>query len=77
VEVTPEIIAYIVSLALGVISLVAGDKYLKYKAKAFKFASALKVTIDAIEDDILTEDEVKTIISHWKSVFEEAKTLIK
>ena len=32
----------------------------------------MKVTVDAIEDDVLTEEEVKSIISHWKSIFEEA-----
>ncbi len=76
-EISPEIIAYIVSVILGVVSLVAGDKYLKYKTKALKFASALKVTVDAVEDEKVTEEEAKNIISKWKSVFEEARELVK
>jgi len=72
-----EIIAYILTFVLAVLSLVFGEKYVKYRVKATKFALALKATIDAIEDNKITPEEAKTIIKHWKGIFEEAKLLLK
>lgn len=72
-----ETIAYILSFVLAVLSLVFGEKYVKYRVKATKFAIALKATIDAVEDDKITPEEAKSIIEHWKDIFDEAKLLLK
>lgn len=75
--ITSETIAYILSFVLAILSLVFGEKYAKYKSKATKFAAAMKATIDAIEDDKITDEEAKSIIKYWKEIFDEAKALLK
>jgi len=74
-DVDPELIAYIVSMVLGILSIVLGDKYVKYKQKfadtekvTVKISAALKAISDAIADDRITPEEEKAIVEHWKNV---------
>jgi len=83
-EIDPEIISYVVSLLLAILSLVFGDKYIKYKQKfadsqqlAVKLSAALKATSDAIEDDKITPEEQKTIVEKWKDLIDSAKGLLE
>ena len=83
-DIDPELIAYIISMVLGVLSIVLGDKYVKYKQKfadtekvTVKISAALKATSDAIEDDRITPEEEQAIVDHWKDVIDEAKNILK
>ena len=82
--VDPEIVAYIISSILGIVSIVFGNKYIAYKQKfadsektVIKIAAALKATSDAIEDDNLTYDEEQAIVAQWKDVISDARTMLK
>lgn len=83
-DIDPEIIAYVLSILLGIISAIFGEKYVKFKQKfadseqvTIKLAAALKATSDAIEDDKITPEEQKAIVDHWKDLINEAKRLLK
>ena len=83
-DVDPELISYGISLILALLSIVFGDKYVKYKQKfadaekvTVKISAALKATSDAVTDDNITPDEEQAIVEHWKGVIAEAKHILK
>lgn len=55
------------------VSYVFGKKYRFWKRKAVEFAEACYVTLKAVEDDKVTEEEIKRIVEEWKDVFYDAK----
>jgi len=82
-DVDPEIVAYIITIILAVLSMVLGKKYKTAKTKfsdvshlATELAEALKDTSEAIEDEYVTEDEAKLIVKQWKEVIEAGKKLL-
>lgn len=83
-DINPEIIAYVISVILAIVSATLGKKYIKFKDKfadlqqvTIKLSAALKATSDAIEDDKITPEEQKAIVDHWRDLIDEAKRLLK
>jgi len=82
-NISPEIVAYIITIILVVLSLVLGGKYKIAKSKftdlsylAKELAEALKQTSEAIEDEYISEDETKQIVKQWQEVIEAGKKLL-
>lgn len=82
-DISPEIVAYIVTLILAILSAVLGKKWSVAKTKlsetsslAKELAEALKATSEAIEDEHVTEAEAKDIVKQWKEVIEAGKKLL-
>lgn len=83
IDVDPEIIAYVITIALAVLSMVLGKKYKTAKSKfseisgiAKELAEALKATSEAIEDEHISSDEAKEIVKQWKDVIEQGEKLL-
>ena len=83
-DVDPELVSYIITTILGLLSIVFGKKYVTYKQKvadtektALKIAAALKATSDAIEDDKLTYDEEQAVVAAWKDIITNARNMLK
>lgn len=82
-DISPEIVAYIITVVLAVLSIVLGGKYKIVKSKfsdlsclAVELAEALKQTSEAIEDEYVTEDEAKLIVKQWKEVLKAGEKLL-
>ena len=82
-NIPPEIVAYILTIALIILSMVLGGKYKTAKSKFFdvshlatELAQALKATSEAIDDEHISEDEAKGIVKQWKEVIEAGKKLL-
>lgn len=73
----PELIAYIVTVALAIISSVFGKKYIAYKDKAVKFAAALEITVNALEDDKITPKEAHAIAKSWREILNDARFILR
>lgn len=83
-DVDPEIVAYVITIALAVLSMVLGKKYKTAKTKlsgtahlAKELAEALKATSEAIDDKYVTEKEAKQIVKQWKEVIEAGEKLLE
>ena len=83
-DLDPEMVAYIITIVLGLISALLGSKWQKAKTGlsdsqlvVFKVSQALKVTSEAIEDDQVSSEEEKRIVNSWKDVIDEAKDMLK
>ena len=76
----PEVIGYIVSVVLALLSTFLGVRYKKVKV-AFKESKEAVVTmIDAVEDDTIDADETQAIIKEtkeaaaaWGAVFKKSE----
>ena len=82
-DISPEIVAYIITIILALLSVILGKKYKTAKTKfsdmsslAADLAVALKDTSEAIEDEYVSEDEAKLIVKQWKEVIEAGKKLL-
>ena len=82
-NISPEIVAYVITIALAALSMILGKKYKTAKSKftdvshlATELAEALKQTSEAIEDEHVTEDESKQIVKQWKDVIEAGEKLL-
>ena len=64
------LISEILTIVLTLLSVFLGAKYRKAKRIMKEFAEAINKTYKAIEDNQLTEDELKQIIKEWKDVLE-------
>lgn len=83
-DISPEIIAYIITAILVLLSLFFGKKYSTAEKKlvgittlAKELAEALKATSEAIADKYVTEKEAKQIIKEWEEVIEAGKKLLE
>lgn len=75
-NISPEIIAYIITAILAILSVALGKKWSMAKRLAKELAEALTATTRAIEDDHVTPDEAKKIIKEWTEVIEAGKKLL-
>jgi len=82
-DISPELLAYIITALLAILSAAFGSKYLMGKKKlsetvilAKELAEALKATSEAIADEHVTEEEAKKIVKEWKDVIEAGKKLL-
>ena len=82
-DVEPELIAYAITLIVSVLATFLGDRWQKAKKMlaqsqltSLKFAQSLKVLSTSIEDDKITAEEEKKIVSTWKELIDEAKYLV-
>lgn len=82
-DIDPELVAYAITLILGILATFLGDRWQKAKNKfsqsqlvSLKFAQALKVLSTSIEDDRITIEEEKKIVNTWKELIDEAKSLV-
>jgi len=64
------LIAEILTIVLALLSVFLGAKYRKAKRIMKEFAEAINKTYKAIEDNQLTEEEMKQVIKEWKDVLE-------
>lgn len=83
-DVDPELVAYLITIILAILSSLLGKKWVTAKNKlsetsnlAIKLASALKTTSEAIEDNRVTNKEEQEIVKRWKEVIEQGKELLK
>ena len=56
----------IINIAIGIIALVAGGAWLFSKAKLKQLIEALQAVSDAIEDNKVSNEEEKAIVSKFK-----------
>lgn len=83
-DIDPEMVAYIITIILSVISAYVAKQWNTTKNKlhditnlATKLAAALKTTSEAIEDDKVTSTEEKELVKRWKDVIEQGKNLLE
>jgi len=75
----PEVIAYIVSAVLALLSMFFGVRYKKVKVALKETKEAIIAIVDAVEDDKVSADEQAVIVketkeaaSAWGLVFKKA-----
>ena len=64
------LIAEILTIVLALLSLYFGSKYKKAKQVMKELAEAIDKTYKAIEDDKITEEELKRVLKEWKDLLE-------
>ena len=65
-----SLIAEILTIVLALLSLYFGSKYKKAKQVMKELAEAIDKTYKAIEDDKITEEELKRVLKEWKDLLE-------
>lgn len=83
-DLDPELVAYGLTIVLGLLATAFGkkwqtakDTFAKGQLTTMKLAQTLKVVSDAIADDKITAEEEKKIIAIWKDTIDEAKGIVK
>ena len=69
-EVDASLIAEILAIVLALLSIYFGSKYRKAKRIMKELAEAIDKTYKAIEDDKITEEELKRVLKEWKDLLE-------
>ena len=72
-----NIIALMVTAALGIISLYFRSKYKLFKETAQEFINIVNTLLEMIEDDKVTEDEIKQFSEQVKRFIIKVQYLIK
>ena len=67
-EVDLSLIAEILTIVLALLSIFLGVKYKKAKQIMKEVAEAMDKTYKAIEDNEITEEELKQVIKEWADV---------
>ena len=67
-EVDLGLIAEILTIVLALLSLYFGSKYKKAKQVMKELAEAIDKTYKALEDNKITEEELKGVLKEWKDV---------
>ena len=62
------LIAEILTIVLALLSIFLGAKYRKAKRIMKELAEAMDETYKSIEDNKVTEDELKKVLKEWKDV---------
>jgi len=70
------LVAGILTMVLALLSIFLGVKYKKAKQIMKEVAEAMDKTYKAIEDNEITEEELKQVIKEWKDVLEIWKGLL-
>jgi len=70
VEADASLIAEILAIVLALLSIYFGSKYRKAKRIMKELAEAIDKTYKAIEDDKITEEELKRVLKEWKDLLE-------
>lgn len=65
-EVDVSLVAQALTIVLGVLAIYFGSKYRKVKNAMKELAEAINTTYKALEDNKLTEEELKQLIKEWK-----------
>jgi hypothetical protein len=65
-ELTPDVIAYIITIALGLLSTFLGFRYRKVKTALKESKEAVVTIVDALEDDKIDSDETAAIVKEAK-----------
>jgi len=68
VEVNIGLIAQILTIVLALLSIYFGGKYRKAKRIMKELAEAVNSTYKALEDNQLTEEELRRVLKEWKDV---------
>lgn len=71
-----NIIALVLTVLFGVVSLFFKYKYNLFKQLAKDFVDVVSKLVDMIEDDTITDDEIKLFIPHVKKLIISAQKLI-
>jgi len=69
-EVDLGLIAEILTIVLALLSLYFGSKYKKAKQVMKELAEAIDKTYKALEDNKITEEELKGVLKEWKDLLE-------
>ena len=69
-EADASLIAEILAIVLALLSIYFGSKYRKAKRIMKELAEAIDKTYKAIEDDKITEEELKRVLKEWKDLLE-------
>ena len=69
-EVDLGLIAEILTIILALLSLYFGSKYKKAKQVMKELAEAIDKTYKALEDNKITEEELKGVLKEWKDLLE-------
>ena len=72
-----NIVALMVTAALGIISLYFRSKYKLFKETAQEFINIVNTLLEMIEDDKVTEDEIKQFSEQVKRFIIKVQDLIK
>jgi len=64
------LIAEILTIVLALLSLYFGSKYKKAKQVMKELAEAIDKTYKALEDNKITEEELKGVLKEWKDLLE-------
>ena len=67
-EIDLGLIAEILTIILALLSIFLGAKYREAKRIMKELAEAMDKTYKAIEDNKVTEDELKKVLKEWKDV---------
>jgi len=59
---------WIITAVLAVVGMVLGGYLKRVKRLLKELAEALKTTVDAIENDVVTREELKKMVKEWKDV---------
>jgi hypothetical protein len=70
-EISLDVIAYIVSFGLGVLTTYFAEKYLFAKDKLSAFANLISALVESLKDDKITAEELDNIISSFKKLIGE------
>ena len=62
------LIAEILTVGFGIATTLLGVKYRKVKRTLKELGEAITATSNAIDDDKLTEKEIKSVVKEWNDV---------
>lgn len=74
-DIDPELVAYLLTVILGVLATFFGEKWVKGRDFSLKISVALKELAVAIQDDAIDQAEAERIVASWKDVIDEATQL--
>jgi len=63
-----NLIAQILTVVLALLTIYFEDRYMKAKRIMKEFAEAVNSTYKALEDNRLTEEELRQVLKEWKDV---------
>ena len=73
---TISVVAVILTAFISIISLYFRSKYNLFKEAAKEFVDTVIILVDMIEDDKITEDEIKDVIIHVKHLVNKVNKFI-
>ncbi|MCD6199451.1 MAG: hypothetical protein J7K15_12935 [Deltaproteobacteria bacterium] len=71
-----SLIAWALTVVLFLLNIYFGRKYSKVKRFLKELAEAINETYKAIEDDKVTEEELKNVIKQWRDLLQAWRELL-